>query len=134
MSIDGRITVDALFHDRSDADSRIKIIALQSSTGYASGEIVHVTGTAGTSAQTLAYNAYRNAAGNLVSLTSQLRIAFSWSGSSRRILYDSGADAWKLHSSNGEVAVTQMPDLDPILSLSSGVGTGTYSIVMWGPE
>jgi hypothetical protein len=46
MSIDGRITVDALFHDTSG--SRLKVLSLESSTGYASGKVVRMTATAGT--------------------------------------------------------------------------------------
>jgi len=133
MSIDGRITVDALFHDTSGT-ARLKVLSLQSVTGYASGEAVAITGTAGTSSVSINFGTYRNAAGTLVSLGSPLKLAFSWSGSSRRILADGGDDAWKLISSNGEVAVTQMADSEPVPMLTAGAGTGTYTLILWGPD
>jgi hypothetical protein len=77
---------------------------------------------------------YRNAAGTLVSLGSPLKLAFSWSGSSRRTLNDGGDDAWRLISSNGEVAVTQMADSEPVPMLTAGAGTGTYTLILWGPD
>ena len=48
MSIDGRISVDALFHDRSG--ERLKVLSLASSTGYTTGKAIVVTGTASTAA------------------------------------------------------------------------------------
>lgn len=133
MSIDGRINVDCLFHDRA-GDARIKVLSLRSGDHYSSGEVVIVTGTAGTAGVSIAFNNYRDASGSLVSLNSPLRLAFSWSGSSRRVLNDGGDDAWRLISSNGEVAVTQMADSEPIPMLAAGAGTGAYTLLMWGPE
>jgi hypothetical protein len=131
MAIDGRINVDALFHD-SDGTASLKVVSLASSVGYTTGKVVHVTGTAGTSGVTINFGTYRNAAGSLVTLATPLRLAFAWSGSERRTLNDGGDDAWKLISSNGEVTVTQMADSEPIPMLAQGSGTGTYTVVMWG--
>lgn len=133
MSINGRINVDALFHDRS-GDDRLKVVSLRSGTPYTSGEVVYVTGTAGTAGVSIAFSNYRNAAGSLVELNSPLRLAFSWSGTSRRVLNDGGDDAWRLVSSNNELAVTQMQDSEPLPMLQQGGGTGTYTLIMWGPE
>jgi len=133
MSIDGRINVDCLFHDRSGT-ARLKVLSLRSGSRFTTGEAVFVTGTAGTAGVTIGFGGYRDASGTIVELNSPLRLAFSWSGSSRRVLNDGGDDAWRLVSSNGEVAVTQMADSEPIPMLAAGTGTGTYSVIMWGPD
>lgn len=131
MTIEGRINVDCLFHDRSGSE-RIKVLSLRSGSRFTSGDVVLVTGTAGTAAVSIAFNNYRDAAGNIVTLNSPFRLAFSWSGSSRRVLSDSGENAWRLISSQSEVAVTQLADSAPLPVLTQGAGTGTYSILMWG--
>ena len=133
MSIDGRINVDCLFHDRTGT-ARMKVLSLRSATPYTAGEVVFVTGSAGTAGVSINFGNYRNASGSLVSLNSPLRLAFAWSGSSRRTLNDGGDEAWKLISSNGEIAVTQMADSEPVPMLTAGAGTGTYMIIMWGTD
>ena len=133
MSIDGRITVDALFHDR-DSTSRMKVLSLSSSDGYASGEVVRITGTAGTSALTyIPYNNYRNAAGDVVTLSEVYRIAFAWSGPSVALLIDGGDEGFRIGSKNGEVAVASLNTaLSQPIPYFAAPTTGTYTLIMWG--
>lgn len=133
MSLDGRINVDCLFHDRSGT-ARLKVLSLRSSDRYTTGEAIIVTGTAGTAGVSITFNGYRNAAGNLVSLGSPSVLAFSWSGSSQRALVDVGDEQFRLVSSGNRVAVTQVGLGEPVPYLDAGAGTGTYTIIMWGPE
>ena len=133
MSLDGRINVDCLFHDRSGSE-RLKIASLRSGTRYTSGEVVIVTGTADWTGGSIEFGGYRNASGSLVELNAPLRLAFVWSGSDRRELNDIGDQTFRLISSNNAVALTQLQDTEPVLSLSSGDGTGTYTVLMWGPH
>jgi len=129
--ISGRFNVDCLIHDRSGAE-RLKVIALRSGTPLETGEAVFITGTASTSFKSIPFNTYRNAAGDLVTLSEQTLLAFSWSGSSRRVLYDTGGSEWRVGSSNGSVAVTTLGSGESLLGLAAGSGTGTYSIILWG--
>ena len=131
--IEGRANIDCLFHD-SDGSNRLNVLSLRSYNRYSSGEVVIVTGTAGTAQTVIAYNTYRNAAGNLVDLSDPALLAFSWSGDSQRTLTDGGDDGWKVLSSGGQVAVTQLPSTEPVPYLSGGVGTGTYTIILWGTD
>jgi len=70
MSIEGRISVDCLFHDK-DGTASLKVVSLQESTPISSGKVAFISGTCGTSAVTIqvAPTSYRDAAGNLVSFS-----------------------------------------------------------------
>jgi len=130
------IKVEFLDSTASTDLQSLKTISLRESTEYTTGKVAIVTGTAGTAAVSLGSfdNLYRNAAGNLVSIATPLRLAFSWSGSNYRKLVDLGDTVFVLKSRNGSAAVT---DIDGAVSgvdasLESGSGTGTYTIVLYG--
>jgi hypothetical protein len=61
------------------------------------------------------------------------RLAFSWSGSSERVLTEQSDTYFVLRSKAGSVAVTDVPASTVIQEISSGLGTGTYTIVLYGP-
>jgi len=137
-TVSGSISVNVEFRDSTTSSGvqSLKTIALRDTTEYTTGKVLVVTGTAGTSAVSLAQldSVYRNAAGNFVSIATPLRIAFSWSGNNYRQLLDSSDFSFKIRSSNGSVAVTdiegQAASVDPYIE--SGTGTGTYTIVLYG--
>jgi hypothetical protein len=133
MSIEGRITVDALFHDRS-GDDRLKVLSLASSKGYTTGAVAFVTGTAGTASRYIEWAGYRNAAGELVEISNPYAISFAWSGSAMRTLNDAGSGDFRLMSRNGEAAICTLAGSQPVLQLATapGGGTGTYSVLIWG--
>jgi len=136
MSIDGRINVDALFHDRSG--DRLKVLSLESSTGYTTGKVVTVTGTAAAS-RGITWNSYRDASGALVSLANPAAIAFSWSGANLRELRDITNNGFMLQSKGNHVALSLInPGLEPSIELASqdetDTTTGTYTIIMWGAD
>lgn len=133
MSIDGRITVDALFHDRSGT-ARLKVLSLESSNGYTSGKVVRITGTAGTAATTLTFTNYRDASGAIVSLTNTAKLAYSWSGPTPRKLNESGSTDFRLMSKSGEAAVTNLDGTQPILQLMAHDTTGTYTVIIWAND
>lgn len=135
MSIEGRINVDALFHDK-DGTTSLKVVSLRSSDEYTIGKVAIVTATAGTSSVTISPSSppYRDASGNLVPFnhTGVSRIAFAWSGSSPRYLSD-GEQKLILRSVNGQVALTSVSwGGENDLEIASGTGTGTYTIVLYG--
>jgi hypothetical protein len=133
MSIDGRITVDALFHDRSG--ERLKVLSLASSTGYTTGKAIVVTGTAGTAGRIITYANYRDASGGFALLGNPAHIAFSWSGASLANLTDFDLNQFRVGSKGNVVAVTQLSTAgEPSIQVLPEAGTGTYTIIMWGAE
>ena len=134
MSIDGRITVDVLFHDRS-GDERLKVLSLASSTGYATGKAIIVTGTAGTFGSVIIHANYRDASGGFALLGNPAHIAFAWSGTSLAKLADIDINAFCVNSKNNVVAVTQFSTAsEPTIQVLPESGTGTYTIIMWGAD
>jgi hypothetical protein len=133
MSIDGRITVDALFHDRSG--DRLKVLSLASSTGYTTGKAIVVTGTAGTAGRSITYADYRDASGGFALLGNPAHIAFAWSGASLARLADIDLEQWRFWSKNNVVAVSQISTAtEPLIQVLPESGTGTYTIIMWGAD
>jgi hypothetical protein len=133
MSIDGRITVDALFHDRSG--ERLKVLSLASSTGYTTGKAIVVTGTSGTAGSVITYANYRDASGGFALLGNPAHIAFAWSGASLAKLADIDTEQFRVCSKGNVVAVTQFSTAtEPNIQVLPEAGTGTYTIIMWGAD
>lgn len=134
MSIDGRITVDALFHDTSG--SRMKVLSLESSTGYSGGVCVRITGTAAANTYDIpiSWANYRDASGQIVTLNDPRRVAFCWSGGTEATLRDSGDESFTLQSKNNEVAVSGIPiTASSVPSIDNPTGdSGTYTVIFWG--
>jgi len=133
MSIEGRITVDALLLDRSGT-ARLKVLSMESSTEYASGQAVRVSGVAGTAATVITFASYRNSAGDIVSLSNTRKLAYAWSGPTPRKLDEVGIEDFRLMSKNNEVAVTNLDGTQPILELQLHETTGVYSIIIWADD
>ena len=136
MSLEGRINVDVLFHDK-DGTASLKVTSLQNSLGYTSGKMAVITGTAGTAAvqiQTYFANpTYRDASGELVQFQEVNRVVFSWSGSSMRTLTDAEYGSATLRSRQRFIALTDIAGTDQFAPvISSGSGTGTYTILLYG--
>jgi hypothetical protein len=139
MSVEGRISVDVVFHD-TDGTNAINVVSLQKSDAYPSGIVQYLSGTAGTAAftfgeggfQGVGGTTYRNAAGQEVSSNAR-RIAFSWSGGAGDIrdLSEVESGAFLLRSVNGEVAVSSNGG-NAALSMSACSTTGTYTLVVYG--
>ena len=133
MSIDGRINVDALFHDRSG--ERLKVLSLASSTGYTTGKAIVVTGTSGTVGTVITHADYRDASGGFALLGNPAHIAFAWSGTSLAKLADIDTDQFRVCSRVGVVAVSQFSTAtEPTIQVLPESGTGTYTIIMWGAD
>jgi hypothetical protein len=132
MSLDGRVNVDVLFHDVSGTSS-IKVVSLSNSVEYPAGKVAVVTGTAGTASVNfgvVGQTTYRNAAGQAVLMDSVERVIFTWSGDFPRALDDYGDTQFYMQSVRGIPAVTYYPAFMPALSMTAGVGTGTYKIIL----
>jgi hypothetical protein len=139
MSIEGRIAIDVGFTDTYTASvvQSVQRISLTSTDAYATGKVAVLSGTASTASLQLAsYSVtptYRDSSGNVVTFNVIRRIMFSWSGTNQRTLTDSEYNNFKLLSSAGAVSLTEFAPSDTVAPLiSSGTGTGTYTIVLYG--
>lgn len=134
MSINGRISIDAIFHD-TDGTASMSVVSLASSTEYTTGKVLIVTGTAGTVGRTITYADYRDASGGLALLGNPAHIAFSWSGASLAKLADVDTEQFRVCSKGNVVAVSQISTAtEPTIQVLPESGTGTYTIIMWGAD
>lgn len=131
MSIEGRISVDCLFHDK-DGTASLKVVSLHDSDAYTTGQVAYWSGTCGTAAVTLTFGptTYRNAAGGLVTLqpAGSGRIAFRASGNGGQVTQANGA--LYLMSQDGHACVSNIDEQDSVL-VAALQGTTSYSIVVW---
>jgi hypothetical protein len=131
MSIEGRINIDVLFHDK-DGTASLKVLSLQDSKEYTTGKVAFVSGTVGTS-QT-GFNtyttSYRDSSGSLVTFSTLSRVVFSYSGSTAKKLNDIDGN-FLLSSRNSEPAASSITgNVDAVIE--PGSGTGTYTIILYG--
>lgn len=130
MTLEGRVTVDALLHDK-EGSTDLRVISLAKSWSIGAGRIAgFVTGTlAATQTASIDFNSgLRDAAGNVLSFENVGRVVFSWSGGYSRVL---GGDSFSVQSINGELATSACDEAAP-LTIGQGSDTGTYSIVFIG--
>lgn len=130
MSIEGRITVDALLHDK-DGTTSLKVLSLQDSDSYPSGVAAMWTGTCGTAAVTLqlAPTTYRNAAGEFQTLQPggiNGRVVFFANGNGGRLTQQNG----ELHLLSWQHAAVSNIDEQEWISVAGLQGTISYTVIM----
>jgi hypothetical protein len=144
VSIEGRISVDAVFHDK-DGDESLKIVSLGGSEEpTADGEfplvIAHVTGSVGAGGpfvifdSSVATTTYRNAAGQFVSFAGGYvdGVAFSYSGTATLVGFvEEIYEVMRITSRGGRVAVNQGRQFYPKFRIETE-DAGTYQLVVWG--
>ena len=133
MGLDGRINVDVLFHD-TDGTASLKVVSLAGSAAYSSGKVAVVSGTVGTSQQSISTAAYRDAAGQEVSFSSVTRVALQSSGREVRYLQSSIPENVGLISL-GQLAVGDLSPVFPSLinhRIRTTAGTASYTLVLYG--
>jgi hypothetical protein len=136
-NVSGTISVNVEFRDTTTSSGvqSLKTVTLREATEYTTGKVAIITGTAGTSAVnlgTIGNTTYRNASGSVVSFSAVTRLAFSWSGSSERVLEEQINMYFVLRSTAGSVAVTDVPVYTVRPEIISGLGTGNYTLVIYG--
>jgi hypothetical protein len=135
MSIEGRIDINVLFHDKDG--QRLKVVSLNNSQEYTAGKVAIVSGTAGTAQTAISISGvYRDASGQLVDIQPQ-RISFAWDGINSRLMEvkdDSNAVTLLLRSRRGEAAVASHGGATYVVLRSSGGNTGNYTIILYEPE
>lgn len=131
MSIEGRINVDVLFHDK-DGTSSLKVLSLQDSDAYAVGGVAMWSGTCGAAAVTLSFGptTYRDASGSLVNVQP--------GGENGRVCFLATGNGGKLTQANGEIALLSfghacMSDIDEqeSVSVSALNGTTRYTVIVY---
>ena len=139
MSIEGLVSVSAIFHDKAGDDS-LKVVSLASSEAYTSGKVAIVEGTLGTSTITIECSPtnpeYRDAAGNVVSVSVLSRVAFQ---SDRPVQVNGALGHGRIVESDGGVSISRYVSSGgfgqgPSVELDPGytAGSCSYSIVFIG--
>lgn len=127
MSTEGRIIVDALFHD-ADGLQSLKVLSLESSMAYDSGKVALVAGTCGTATASITSSTYRNAAGSTVAISSITRLAWS---ADNEAYCEAMSGKPSLMSSGSQVAASKVP-ATPSLVVYTTAGTASYTLLLWG--
>jgi hypothetical protein len=133
MSLEGRISVDVLFHDK-DGTASLKVVSLQDSKAYATGKVAVITGTLGTASSTISHTgSFRGADGEYVSITSVNYAVFRFDGtggSFKRLAIGNAT----IRSNDSIVSASCVGGDDTgqfTISGNSG-STGTYAVVLYG--
>jgi hypothetical protein len=133
MAINGRINVDVLFHD-TDGTASLKVVSLEDSTEYTTGQVAIVTGTCGTSLFSV-YSSntvtpeYRDASGSVISFTTIQRAAFIAAPAAR--ILEVGPARIFAHS-NGRLCVVDAQSTPAVISVQTTAGTASYTLVIYG--
>lgn len=130
MSIEGRINVDVLFHDKAGTSS-LKVLSLQDADSYTTGEAAYWSGTCGTTAVTLSFGptTYRDAAGQLVTVQpgGSGRVAFLATGNGG-VLTQSGGSVHLI--SQNHACVSNIDEQESV-SVAARGGTTQYTVIVW---
>ena len=131
MSINGRISIDAIFHD-TDGTASISVVSLNESEEYSSGVVAVITGTASGVQQGLNVQptTYRNAAGNLVLFDGISHVIIR--SNSGTVVYGDSVNSVVVPPGKTASFAT-FPDYDPgVLTIYADGGTASYTIVLIG--
>ena len=140
MSIEGRISVDALFHEKDG--SAISVVTLQGSKAYGSGKVAIVSGTASNSTPVSFFPQsgvpYRDASGELVTFSSvSVLAAFGQDINVEAIGIGQGFEEPGVFSSfysGGDIAsVTQLQYVAEEIRVRAASSTqSSYTLVLYG--
>ena len=139
MSIEGRINVDCLFHDK-DGTASLKVVSLQDSKEYTTGKVAIVSGTVGTTAVTFTTydngnptSTYRDASGQLLSFNAITKVALKAIAETRPLVFGDSSGPTSLVISGGEALVYPC-NVTPndAVSVRSPTGTASYTIILYG--
>jgi hypothetical protein len=132
MSLEGRINVDVLFHDK-DGTASLKVTSLQDSRAYTTGKVAIVSGTVGTSAVTIqvAPTAYRDASGALVSFFEIERYVIK-SGPAALVVNNPTVTVDANSLSIVSSSYGDFGDAGQLPTVRTNAGTSSYTIAMYG--
>jgi len=133
MSIDGRFTIDVLFHDADTATSSLKVLALDGSNSATTGKVALITRTVGTAASTIVRTApgYTAADGSVVSFSTIERVALS----ATPHVELATADGRAYFASGGRVGVYELSGSERTtasFAIRTTTGTASYTLLLYG--
>jgi hypothetical protein len=133
MSLDGRFTVDVLFHDL-DGTTALNVLSLESSDAATAGKVALVTGTIGTA--TVIFSRapipYTAAEGTAVSFTLVERVAMR---GNPHVELTTNASGQKYFASGNRVGVYELTGTERTntsFAIRTTTGTATYSMLVYG--
>jgi len=132
MSLEGRINVDVLFHDK-DGTASLKVTSLQDSKAYTTGKVAIVSGTCGTSAVTIqvAPTSYRDSSGALVSFFEIQRFVIK-SGPAALVVNNPSVNIDANSLTVVSDATGDFSDAGQLPTVRTQAGTSSYTIAMYG--
>ena len=131
MSINGRISIDAIFHD-TDSTASINVLSLNESQEYSSGVVAVITGTASGVQQNLPVSptTYRNAAGNLVEVGNLFHVVLK--SNSGTVVYADLVNSVVVPPGKTASFATDFPFTGDDISIYADGGTASYTIILIG--
>lgn len=134
MSVEGRISVDVLFHDK-DGTSSVNVLPLATSNGYTGGKVAMVSGTVDIDGVTFYPGSfgfsYRDAAGNNVIFDVINIVSLVGSDVIGEGVTNDATTSFYVYSS-GEVAFTRVPFEVNTISVRAANTTSTYTLIVYG--
>jgi hypothetical protein len=138
MAVSGTINVSASFLDTysDDYNESEKKLSLSSAKVISTGSVAIITGTVGTVSRTFfpftgSMDGYRNAAGELASITSVTGIALS--SDNKVAATEEFSGTTRIASQNNEVSVTRFENtLSNRVSVVGIGGTANFSLIIYG--
>ena len=138
MSLEGRIDINVLFHDKDG--QRLKVVSLNDSKEYTTGKVAIVSGTVGATAVTFAssdsgdpVSTYRDASGALVSLSSISKVVIKATTQNRPLVLTDQDSGNAISVPAEEVLVYPCSISAPDgVTVRAFTGTASYTIVMYG--
>jgi hypothetical protein len=139
MSVEGRISVDVVFHD-TDGTNAINVVSLQDSKEYTTGKVAIVSGTIGTTEIAFrtydagdASSTYRDASGSLVSFAAITKVALKSTAPTRALVFGDESASISLAIPGGDVLIYPC-NVTPndAVSVRSFSGTASYTVILYG--
>lgn len=133
MAVSGTINVNMSFLDSASSAGveAEKKVSLASANVYTTGVVAIVSGTVGTAVQTIDLSSlpYRNAAGNLVTITEVDHAGFK--SDNEAYVHFVDVDV-RLHSTDNFLAVSCIHNTDDTIQVFTTASTASYTLIMHG--
>jgi hypothetical protein len=140
MSVEGRISVDVVFHD-TDGTNAINVVSLQRSKEYATGKVAIISGTASNSPAVvyLPQNGigYRDASGEIVTFSSVSVLAVFGQDIIAEAIgiapgFENPGVFLSVYSSGEIMSVTQLPYVAEEIQVRAANSESSYTLILYG--
>jgi hypothetical protein len=140
MSVEGRISVDVLFHD-TDGMNAINVVTLQRSKEYATGKVAIISGTASNSPDVVYVPqngiGYRDASGEIVTFSSVSALAVFGQDIVAEALgiapgFEEAGVFSSVYSGGDIMSVTQLPYAAEEIRVRAANSSSSYTLILYG--